>query len=78
MIKPARRTKNTLGRRVFKTVLDIEFLVIGIYLKFGACHLLFLIFIQTIGLYGLTLINLYESAFYNLLTDFGIYKFKMI
>ena len=41
MIKPARRTKGTLGRRVFKTALNIEISVIEIYLYFSACNLLF-------------------------------------
>ena len=41
MIKPARRTKVALGKRVFRTALNIEILVIEIYLYFGACHLLF-------------------------------------
>ena len=50
MIKPTRRTKGTLGRRVFKTALNIipipkafgiRYLVIEIYLYFGACNLLF-------------------------------------
>jgi len=36
---------------MIETFLVIEFLVIVIYLKFGSCHLSFLIFIQTIGLY---------------------------
>jgi len=40
---------------MFKTTLNIEISVIDIYLYFGACYLLFLIFIQNIGLYGLTL-----------------------
>jgi len=40
---------------MFKTALNIVISVIEIYLKFGACHLLFLIFILTIGLYGRTL-----------------------
>ncbi len=46
MIKPARRTKGTLGRRVFKTALNIEISVNEIYpygqvLYYGACNLLF-------------------------------------
>jgi len=39
IIKPARRTKSTLGSRVTETTLNIEILIIEIYLYFGACYL---------------------------------------
>ena len=39
IIKPARRTKGTLGRRLAETALNIVIWVIEYYLYFGACHL---------------------------------------